>query len=140
MNVFLERIGQQLPVLSSELIASVAPTAKSVQSADVLVCTAKGLEAKELRTPGGFVVLAGSSAVLKERPDAHKHGAWLALRAKLIADGSLLSDRQRLVFNRDVEFASPSAAAGVVCGGTAASSVSWANKQGKTFKDIKSDT
>ncbi len=84
MEVFLERIGQLLPVLGSELLTPVAPTAKSVPLADFLYCTVKGLEAKGIRSPSGFVVLAGSSAVLKERPGAHKHGAWvLALRAKL---------------------------------------------------------
>jgi hypothetical protein len=140
MEVFLERIGQLLPVLGSELLTPVAPAGKLVQPADYLYCTVKGLEAKGLRSPNGFVVLAGSSAVLKERPGAHKHGAWvLALRAKLIADGSLVPQGERLEFTKDVEFASPSAAAGVVRGGTAAGPISWVNKQGKTLKDIEGD-
>lgn len=140
MEVFLERVAQLLPVLGTELLTPVAPTQKSIAPSDYLYCTVKGLEAKGLRSPNGFVVLAGSSAVLKERPGAATHGAWIvALRSKLLADGSLAQDGDRLVFTKDVEFASPSAAAGVVRGGTAAGPISWLNKQGKTLKDLEGD-
>jgi hypothetical protein len=57
----------------------------------------------------------------------------------LLADGSLAQDGDRLVFTKDVEFASPSAAAGVVRGGTAAGPISWLTKQGKTLKDLEGD-
>lgn len=140
MEVFLERVGQLLPVLGSELLTPIAPLQKSTTPGDYLYCKVKGLEAKGLRSPNGFVVLAGSSAVLKERPGAKTHGAWvLALRGKLIADGALAPDGERLVFTKDVEFASPSAAAGVVRGGTAAGPAAWINKQGKTLKELESD-
>jgi hypothetical protein len=140
MEVFLERVGQLLPVLGSELLTPIAPKQKSIAPADVLYCGVKGLEAQGLRSPNGFVVLAGSNAVLKERPGAKLHGAWVvALREKLIADGSLATEGDRLVFTKDVEFASPSAAAGVVRGGTAAGPISWVNKQGKTLKELEGE-
>jgi len=140
MEVFLERIGQLLPVLGSELLTPIAPIQKSITPADYLYCTVKGLKAKGLRSPNGFVVLAGSSAVLKGRPGAKTHGAWiLALRERLIADGSLSAEGDHLVFAKDVEFTSPSAAAGVVRGGTAAGPIAWINKQGKTLKELEID-
>lgn len=141
MEVFLERVGQLLPVLGSELLSPIAPLQKSTTPGDYLYCKVKGLEAKGLRSPNGFVVLAGSSAVLKERPGTKTHGAWVfALREKLITDGTLAPDGERLVFTKDVEFTSPSAAAGVVRGGTAAGPIAWLNKQGKTLKELESDT
>jgi hypothetical protein len=42
------------------------------------------------RTPDGFVVLQGSTAVLQERQSATKWPYVIALRKKLIADGSLV--------------------------------------------------
>ena len=138
IEVFLERIAQLLPVLGSELLTPVAPEPKTTAPADILYCTVRDIEAKGLRSPNGFVVLQGSTAVLKEREAAKVHAAWiLALRAKLVADGSLVQDGGKLVFTKDVEFASPSAAAGVVRGGNAAGPIAWINKQGQTLKDLE---
>jgi hypothetical protein len=140
MEVFLERIAQLLPVLGSEILTPVAPLIQSTTQSDYLFCTVKDIEAKGLRSPNGFVVLAGSNAVLKERDGAKTHGAWIvALREQLVADGSLIQQGDKLVFAKDVEFSSPSAAAGVVRGGTAAGPIAWINKQGKTLKELESD-
>jgi len=43
-----------------------------------------------------------------------------------------------LVFTRDEEFSSPSAAAAVVHGGHANGLTAWKNKEGKTLKEIES--
>jgi hypothetical protein len=141
MEVFLERIAQLLPVLGSEILTPVVPHIQSQAHSDYLYCTVRDIEAKGLRSPNGFVVLAGSNAVLKERDGAKTHGAWIvALREQLMADSSLVQQGDKLVFAKDVEFSSPSAAAGVVRGGTAAGPIAWINKQGKTLKDLEGDT
>src|SRR3954454_11361862 len=69
MEVFLSRIRQLLPVLGSELLIPIAqqPSARSSPSAP-LVCRIKGALARGYRTPDGFVVFRGSTAVLHERP------------------------------------------------------------------------
>lgn len=140
MEVFLEKIGQLLPVLGTELLSPVAPVAKLTAPSELLYCTVKNLEARGLRSPNGFVVLAGSAAVLKERAGTKTHGAWIsALRAKLLEDGSLVQKSDALSFTKDVEFSSPSAAAGVVRGGTAPGPVAWRDSQGKTLKELESD-
>ena len=42
-----------------------------------------------------------------------------------------------LVFTRDVEFASPSAAASIIHGGHANGLIAWKNAKGVTLKDIE---
>ena len=76
----------------------------------------KGAEARGHRTPDGFAVFLGSMAVLQERQSAKKWPYVIALREKLIADGTLVQKDWFYRFTKDVEFSSPSAAAAVIEG------------------------
>lgn len=89
-------------------------------------------------TPNGFVVLVGSQAVLADRPSSKKYPWALNMRQKLRDDGALAVETGRLVFMKDVEFSSPSAAAAVVHGGHANGLTAWKNKEGKTLKELES--
>jgi len=141
MEVFLERIAQLLPVLGSDLLTPINPAMKDPHGATVLYCAMKGARAKGLRSPNGFVVLKGSTAVLTERESAKTKGAWiLALREKLKLEGTLKEESGLLVFTRDVEFASPSAAATVVHGGNAAGPIAWKDANWKTLKELEGDS
>lgn len=140
MEVFLERITQLLPVLGSELLAPVAPSPSSAPTQPILQCAMKGAIARGMRSPNGFVVLKDSTAVLTERESAKSQGAWiLALRTKLVAEGALAESTGYLRFTKDVEFASPTAAAAVVHGGNAAGPVAWKDASGKTLKELEGD-
>ena len=44
---------------------------------------------------------------------------------------------EKLVFTKDVEFSSPSAAAAVVHGGSANGLIAWKDKLGRTLKDLE---
>jgi hypothetical protein len=141
MEVFLEHVGQLLPVLGSELLTPIAPSTNGERPAAVLYCRMKGAEAKGMRTPNGFVVFKGSTAVAMERDSTKTQGAWIsALREKLKADGSLLQAGELLRFSRDVEFASPSAAGAVIYGGTAAGPLAWKDVNGRTLKELEDDS
>ena len=136
MEVFLSRIRQLLPVLGSDLLIPVGqPTAKQ-QPGGTLYCRLKGAEARGHRTPDGFVVLKGSTAVLQERQAAHKWPASIAQRNQLIADGTLAQAAGFYEFTRDVEFSSPSAAAAVIQGGSANGLIEWKTKDGRVLKDL----
>ena len=136
MEVFLSRIRQLLPVLGSDILIPIAqPTAKQ-QPGGVLFCRMKGAEARGHRTPDGFVVLKGSTAVLQERQSAQKWPAVIALRKQMIADGTLVPKNGFYEFTKDAAFSSPSAAAAVGEGGSANGLIEWRTKDGRVLKEL----
>ncbi len=136
MEVFLSRIRQLLPVLGSDFLIPVAQPAAKPQSGGLLFCRRKGAEARGHRTPDGFVVLRGSTAVLQERESAKSWPATIATRKQLIADGTLTQKDGFYEFVRDVQFSSPSAAAAVIEGGSANGLIEWKTKDGVTLKEL----
>lgn len=139
MEVYLERMQQLLPVLGTDLLAPIVRgiTANASTDSSLLFCSMKGATATGQRVPNGFVVMKGSYAVFEERASALKQGPWvITLRNKLKDEGSLQQQGNLLLFTRDVEFSSPSAAAAVIHGGTAAGPLAWRNSQGVTLKEL----
>ena len=136
MEVFLARIRQLLPVLGSDILAPITQPAASPQPGGVLVCRIKGAEARGQRTANGFVVFRESTAVLEERPSAENYPYVVTKRKQLIADGTIVSKEGFLVFTKDAEFSSPSAAAVVVHGGSANGLTAWKTESGKTLKQL----
>jgi len=139
MEVFLEKIRQLLPVLGSELLARASvPTEEGKASEDRLICEIKGLKAEGRRTSEGFLVFAESQAVSELRPSAPKQHPFVGkLRDGLVEDGSLAAGDGHLIFTRDTEFSSPSAAAAVVHGGGANGLTAWRTPTGKTLKELE---
>jgi hypothetical protein len=136
MEVFLSRIRQLMPVLGSDLLIPIAQPAAKQQSGGVLFCRMKGAVARGHRTPDGFVVLKGSTAVLQERQSAKNWPAVLALRKQMIADSTLIQSDGFYEFTRDAAFSSPSAAAAVVEGGSANGLIEWRTKDGRVLKEL----
>jgi hypothetical protein len=136
MEVFLSRIRQLLPVLGSDILAPIAQPTTTSQPGGVLYCRNKGAEARGQRTANGFVVFRGSTAVLEERPSAGNYPYVLAQRKQLVADGGLVEKDGLLLFTRDVEFSSPSAAAAVINGGSANGLIAWKTQDGQTLKQL----
>lgn len=137
MEGFLDRIIRLLPVLGTEFATSIAHTPQESAPQDMLFFSTKGASANGYRTPNGFVVLKGSTAVVEERDSAKSKGQWVvSLREKLKGGGALIVKDGFLEFTKDVEFGSSSAAAAVVQGGTAQGPVLWKNKSGRTLKEI----
>lgn len=136
MEVFLARIRQILPVLGSDILSPVAP-APGPKTDGVLYCRVKGAEARGLRTADGFLVFKGSTAVLEERPSAAKYPNVLDARKQLIADRTLVERGGVLVFEKDVLFPSPSAAAVPIHGGSANGLDAWKDSKGRSLKVIE---
>jgi uncharacterized protein DUF4357 len=136
MEVFLSRIRQLLPVLGSDLLIPIAQPAAKQPSGGTLFCRMKGAEGRGHRTPDGFVVLQGSTAVLQERQSAKRWPYVIALRKQLIGDGTLVQKDGFYPFTRDVEFSSPSAAAAVIEGGSANGLIEWRTKDGRVLKEL----
>jgi len=136
MEVFLARIRQLLPVLGSDILTPIGQTTAKAPPGGVLQNRIKGAYARGQRTANGFVVFAGSTAVLEERPSAENYPYVLAQRKQLIAEGVLVEKDGLLVFTRDAEFTSPSAAAAVIHGGSANGLTTWKTERGQSLKQL----
>lgn len=137
MEVFLEKMLQLLPALGIEVLVPAVSETAAPKNNDLLTCEIKGLTATGYLTPNGIAVLKGSQAVLTVRESSHKYPWAVSLRERLKEDGSLVVDGDSLVFAKDVEFSSPSAAAAVVHGGQANGLTAWKNKHGKSLKELE---
>lgn len=137
MEVYLAHVRQLLPVLGSDLLVPVVGGGEHEQQGGPLVCRVKGAVATGQRTPEGFVVFKGSTAVLEDRPSAElRHPFVPAMRKQLVADGVLVKREGFFVFDKDWEFKSPSSAASVVHGGGANGLREWKTKDGTMLKDL----
>lgn len=137
LETFLEKVNQLLPVLGIELLVPTAAKPEAALEVELLSCEIKGVKARGHLSPNGFVILSGSQAVLNERPSTQKYPWALNMRLKLKEEGSLAIAADSLVFTRDVEFTSPSAAAAVVHGGHANGLTAWKDSGGRTLKQIE---
>jgi len=136
MEVFFARIRQLLPVLGSDILSPIAQPTTRPQPGGVLICRNKGAKALGQRTANGFVVYRESTAVLVERPSAENYPYVKAQRKQLLADGTLVEKDGFLIFTKDTEFTSPSAAAVVIHGGSANGMLAWKTKDGTTLKKL----
>lgn len=140
MEEFLGKVVQLLPVLGSDVLTPIGGNESLTTDTPTLTTEIKGLVARGRRTPTGFVVLAGSQAVAQPRPSAENYwAALLTTRQELSADGSITPKDGHLLFTRDVEFASPSAAAGIIHGGNMNGLAAWRSSDGITLGELESD-
>lgn len=138
MEIFLEKINQLLPVLGVDLLVPAAALAVAESEHKKLFCEIKGIKAEGHLAPNGFIVLKGSQAVLNDRASSHKWPWAMNMRQRLKEDGVLEIKGDTLIFSRNAEFTSPSAAAAVIHGGHANGLIAWKDKNGKTLKKIES--
>jgi len=130
---FLAEMLLCFPVLGIAVFSQPPP---AIERAGIeLVLKAKGVEARGLETPQGFLVRAGSQAVTEEVPSIHAYMS--EARTALIANGVLLPKSGHYVFTQDYVFASPSTAGGVVLGRSTNGRVEWKAPDGRTLKEIQ---
>lgn len=138
MEIFLEKVEQLLPALGVEVLVPISGPAESKEEARLLFCEISGLKARGHLTPNGIVVLAQSEAVASLRPSAKDYPWVINAREQLSKDGVLVLADGRLIFARNHEFSSPSAAAAVIHGGTANGRTAWKDGTGRTLKQLES--
>jgi predicted GIY-YIG superfamily endonuclease len=142
MEFFINQIGIVRPVLGvdalrrttvSSLINSSAGSGGATDGAEnkalelIYPKNKYGYEATGFMKDGLLVVRAGSTSLKKPAFAESSMGSYKYLRDKLIEDGVLIegSHPNLLVFSRDYEFASPSAAASVIHGGSRNGRYEW---------------
>lgn len=110
-------------------------TKKAVKKSDIFIIRGKGIIAEGDLIAEGFVVFKGSELKKQTTPSCHVY--LKALRQKLISDNIILNIGNKLIFNEDYVFNSPSTAGGVVLGRSTNGWTQWKNKEGKTLSDLK---
>lgn len=136
MQVFLDNMLGMLPVLGVN--AFERPAALAVSASPILGCRGKGIEARGYETSQGFVVKAGSHAVLQAVPSMQEHvRGFYDRRQELISNGVLIPDEDRYRFSQDFSFSSPSLAAAVVLGRSANGRIEWKDAQGCTLRELQ---
>ena len=94
-----------------------------------------GLKAEAVQSNEGIVVLKGADAAPNEASGMAP--GYRELRRKLVTSGNLVLVGERLRFEKDTLFTSPSAAATVVLGYHMNGRLAWKDKQGRTLKTIE---
>ena len=137
MRVFLAKIEQLMPVLGYDFLKKIVPRQRGKHGPGQLICVVKDVRAQGRPSEGGFIVFQNSEAVLDERPSTAKYPYAANLRRQLRDEGVLVEASGKLLFAKDYEFSSPSAAASVIHGGQANGLISWRSASGKTLKEIE---
>jgi hypothetical protein len=137
MQVFLDNMLGMLPVLGVYAFEQVSPQDAAVAQG-VLSCRGKGVAASGYEATQGFVVKAGSQAVVETTPSMQQHvRSMFDLRQELIANGVLVRDGEHYRFAQDYVFPAPSTAAAVVLGRSANGRVEWKDAGGRTLKELQ---
>jgi hypothetical protein len=105
---------------------------------ELFYCRSTAYDATAEYTSEGMVVLKGSKAKIETAPSSSSEKGSLAkMRKFLIGDGALKQEDDRLVFQRDVLFKSPSGASDAVTGASTSGWNMWKSKEGKTLDELK---
>ena len=96
---------------------------------------ARGANAVGKRTAEGFVVFEKSQVADPVTNSYPK--STLKLRDKLISDGLIIEDKDKLILKQDYLFSSSSAAAMIIMGRSANGLTEWKMKSGKTLQDFE---
>ncbi|MFO1397528.1 MAG: GIY-YIG nuclease family protein [Burkholderiales bacterium] len=103
---------------------------------EVFYCRRGGADGRGLYTEEGFVVLKGSIGRLENVPSI-VGAAGERLRLRLLQEGVMTPQGDKVVFQRDHLFGSPSVAALALMGRTANGWFEWSDKDGRTLNELK---
>lgn len=133
---FLDDVRLCLPTLGYPYFER--PVSASTELGEALTVKARGIEARGVETPQGFVVYAGSQAAKTETDSMH---AYLReIRAGLVRQGVLRDAGSHYELGQDYTFASPSTAAGVIVGRNMNGREAWTTPTGRSLKSTQNAT
>lgn len=124
-----------LATLGHPLFDPVA-SGKSANKDEIFTCTAAGINGRGLYTSEGFVVLKGSVGRLKNVKSIDGTGG-ANLRQRLLDAKIMVPNGDRVVFQKDHLFRSPSMAALALLGRTSNGWVEWKSADGRTLDEVK---
>lgn len=121
-----------LPVVGVNLFEKTKVS--SAKGRDLLL-KGKGIQARGIDSPEGFIVRAGSTAVKTEVLSIHAY--MTELRRTLVKTGVWEDRGDVFRLTQDYTFNSPSTAAGVLLGRTANGRLEWKDAKGQSLKEIQ---
>lgn len=129
--------GQTLmATLGLPIFESVISSAAKDRDNEVFFCNTSGADARGLYTSEGFVVLKGSVG-RRENVPSIVGTSNERLRAKLIEASIMRAEGDRVIFEKDHLFGSPSMAGMAVLGRTANGWITWLTADGRTLDAVK---
>lgn len=129
-----------LATLGYPLFDSVTKSVSETKKEDeVFYCKAAGCDGRGLYTPEGFVVLKDSIGRKGSLPSI-SNTSDERFRNKLIAAHVMRVEGEKVIFEKNHLFNSPSMAAVSLLGGTANGWTIWKSKEGKTLDELKRQT
>jgi hypothetical protein len=126
-----------LSTLGYPLFAPVAkPEPNALSANELFFCKTSGVNGRGLYTQEGFVVLAGSTGRRETLPSS-VGTAGGRLRIRLVDSGAMSEEGDKVVFQKDHLFRSPSMAALALTGRASNGWLEWKTKDGKTLDAVK---
>jgi predicted GIY-YIG superfamily endonuclease len=125
-----------LATLGYPVFDAVRTPAPSSHAEEIFYCKASGAEGRGLYTPEGFVVLKGSVGRRANVPSIVGTSDE-RFRNKLLDSGVMRPDGEKVVFEKDHLFRSPSMAAIALLGTNANGWIVWKNNNGTTLDALK---
>jgi len=125
-----------LATLGYPVFDAVRKSVASPEAEDVFYCKASGADARGLYTSEGFVVLKGSIGRKANMPSAVGTGHE-RFRNKLLESGVMRAEGEKVIFEKDHLFGSPSMAAISLTGRSTNGWNVWRDKDGKTLDELK---
>lgn len=110
--------------------------AKASGQDETFYCHANGADGRGMLTDDGFVVLKGSIG-RRENVPSIRGTSTERLRLKLVETGVMREDGEKVVFEKDHLFGSPSMAGMALLGRTANGWITWKTKDGRTLDEVK---
>ena len=125
-----------LATLGFPIFDPVGEPVSSSKADEIFFCKASGADGRGLYTQEGFVVLKGSIG-RKENVPSIIGTPGERIRNRLLEAGVMLAEGDKVVFQRDHLFRSPSIAALALMGRTANGWFDWKTKDGRTLDAVK---
>ncbi len=137
MEEFIEYVKMLINTMGFKVFEPlVKESADDDQQSDILyVKAARGANARGKRVSDGFVVLKGSEISGSTVPSFTK--GFNVLRQELLESETVMQADDKLIFQTDYLFSSPSAAAAVVMGRNANGLIEWKDSNGRVLKSIE---
>ncbi len=128
-----------LATLGHPLFVPLSSGTGTKEDEEVFFCNGSDAKGRGLYTQEGFVVLQGSSGRI-DNVTSMKDTPMEKYRQKLLGSGVMKEQDERLVFQKDHVFRSPSMAAIALMGRNANGWTEWKDQAGKTLDELKRQT